>query len=378
MLIGFPQIAEAENGVRLTAEIVSDLGGRRMYYSLPLGYDHWFSTDRCDGFVVGLLFQAMALNEEIRTLSPMSSKLYHSLQEFLIPMLVQTFPHLHSIRIHPAALIDSVASGKGVASGFSGGIDSFACVVQHWAQEKQASHKISHVLFHNAGSHSTGDHEAARRLFRQRYETLKPFSEETDIPFVPMDSNVSELFPIDFIRMHPALNASFLLVIQQQFTRYYYASAYKYADCGVCYSDDAARLDPMAFHLYSTEGLDCVSTGAQLSRVEKTQLVTAFEPSRRYLNVCVDPAYEGRNCSICFKCRRTLMTLDLLDKAEEYREVFDLEKFRAKRNAYLVRLLRYKKGSFEAEIADLIRQKSDGPVKTVFGLRKWWDQWRWR
>ncbi len=191
-----------------------------MFYTLPAKLGDWFSTDRCDGFVVGLLFQAMAMNEEIRTEAPMSSKLYHSIQEFLIPMLVQVFPNLHPIRIHPAALIDEPASGKAVATGFSGGIDSFASVVQHWAREESPSHKVSHFLFHNAGSHSTGNPDDARRLFWQRYETLKPFAEEIGIPFVPVDSNVSELFTIDFIRMHPALNASFPLVLQQEFGRY--------------------------------------------------------------------------------------------------------------------------------------------------------------
>mgnify|MGYP003577444638 FL=1 len=103
-------------------------------------------------------------------------------------------------------------------------------------------------------------------------------------------------------------------------------------------------------------------------------MVTEFEPSRRYLNVCVDPAFEGRNCSVCFKCRRTLMTLELLGKAEDYREVFDLEKFRATKNSYLARVLRYKKGSFDAEIADLIRQKGSGAWQTLFTLRGQWDQ----
>lgn len=378
MLIGKPEIVSEGPHSELRANVRRGSDNLVLRYQVPAEHIGWLTADRCDGLVIGLLFQAMTMNEEIRTESPMSSKLYHSVQHFLIPMLVKAFPNLHPIRIHPASLTDEPAAGKGVATGFSGGVDSFASVAQHWANEESPDHKVSHFLFHNAGSHSTGNHDAARKLFWQRYETLKPFAEEAGIPFVAVDSNVSELFPIDFIRMHPALNASVLLVLQQQFGRYYYASTYKYADCGVNYSDDAARLDPMAFHLYSTEGLDCVSTGAQLSRVEKTRLVTEFEPSRRYLNVCVDPAFEGRNCSVCFKCRRTLMTLELLGKAEDYREVFDLEKFRATKNSYLARVLRYKKGSFDAEIADLIRQKGSGAWQTLFTLRGQWDQLAWK
>lgn len=378
MEIGELRIECSDNLTKIIALLRSGAEDLEVYFTLPSDYTHWFSTDRCDGFVVGLLFQAMARREDIRTELPMSSRLYHSLQEFFIPMMAQAFPDLHPIRILPASLVGYPSPARGVATGFSGGIDSFATVVQHLAREDSPSHKVSHFLFHNAGSHSTGDHEAARRLFWQRFETLKPFTDQVGIPFVAVDSNISEVFPIDFIGMHSALNASIPLILQNQFQRYYYASTYKYADCGVNRTDDIARFDPLAFHLFSTEGLDCVSTGSQMSRVEKTLLVSEYEPSKKFLNVCVDPAFEGKNCSVCFKCCRTLMTLELLGKAEAYRGVFDLEKFRAIKNDYLLRLLRYKRGSFESEIAELYREVGAGPMVRALRLRKMWDRLAWK
>jgi hypothetical protein len=366
MIIEHPVIEHKAQRVLLSSRIRCGDGDHNLFYALPAQYSEWFVTDRCDGFIVGLLFQAMARNEAIRTEAPVSSRLYHSLQGFFIPMMAQAFPNLHEIRILPAGLIDGPAPGAGVATGFSGGIDSFAGVVQHWERETFSSHKVSHFLFHNVGSHSTGDHGVARRLFYQRYGELKAFAEEAGIPFIPVDSNVSEIFPVDFIRMHPALNVSIPLVLQNQFKRYYYASTYKYADCGVDRTDDVARFDPLAFHLFSTEGLDCISTGGQMSRVEKTRMIADFEPSYRFLNVCVDPSYEGRNCSVCFKCCRTLMTLELLGVSERYRDVFDLDKFRRVRNRYLLKCLRAKSGSFEAEIATLFREKGKGPLRMAF------------
>jgi hypothetical protein len=366
MIIGHPTILSQGTKAILTAKISSSHGNHELFYALPAGFSDWFTTERSDGFVAGVLFQAMSLNEDIRTEAPVSSRLFHSLQGFFIPMMTQAFPSLHEIRILPASLVEDPAPGTGVATGFSGGIDSFASVIQHWERETSSSHKVSHLLYHNVGSHSTGDHGAARRLFNQRYEELKPFAEEAGIPFIPVDSNVSEIFPIDFIRMHPALNASIPLVLQNQFQRYYYASTYKYSDCGVNMADDVARFDPLAFHLFSTEGFDSVSTGGQMSRVEKTQMIADFEPSFRYLNVCVDPAYEGRNCSVCFKCCRTLMTLELLGISEKYNAVFNLDHFRRVRNRYLLKCLRAKSGSFEAEIAALFREKGKGPLRMAF------------
>ena len=377
IIVQQPAIDQYAKEARLSAKIDYGSESCQLVYSVPIEYGHWFTTDRCDGFVVGLLLQAMERHEDMIVEGPLSSRLFHSLQGFFIPMMAQAFPNLHPIKIIPSSLTDAPSGGNGVATGFSGGIDSFATVVQHWAREESPSHKVSHFLFHNAGSHSTGDPEAARRLFHQRYATLKPFAQEAEIPFVPVDSNVSEIFPIDFIRMHPTLNASIPLVLQNQFHRYFYASTYKYADCGVNKTDDIARFDPMAFHLLSTEGLDCVSTGCQMSRVEKTRLVASYEASRRHLNVCVDPAFEGRNCSVCFKCARTLLTLELLGCADAYQDVFDLNKFRQIRMKYLLKCLRYKPGSFEAEIAELIRQKGREPLAMAFKLRHLWDRLTW-
>jgi hypothetical protein len=113
----------------------------------------------------------------------------------------------------------------------------------------------------------------------------------------------------------------------------------------------------MAFHMLSTETLDSISTGGQLSRVEKTKLVAGYEMSRRFLNVCVDPSSEGRNCSTCIKCCRTLLTLDLFGLAERYSEAFDLKRFAQVRQRYIKKeVLRAPKGGFEYEILELARE----------------------
>ena len=356
-------VLDVENDVaRLSARITCDDGQpRELWYSLPAALKDWFITGRSDGFVVGLLHQAMERNEDIVTADPMSSRLWHGLQNIYIPMMTQAFPGLHPIKIIPASLTNEVKPARGVATGFSGGIDSFAAVVRHFARETSPDHRVTHFLFHNVGSH--GDKSAGddRRLFRQRYEIVQPFAREAGIPTVPVDSNLAYVFPINFLTMHHALNTSVLLVLQNQFHRYFYASTYQYADCGVAYTDDIARFDPFAFHLFSTETLDCISTGGEMSRVEKTRLVATYEPSHRFLNVCVNPAFEGRNCSDCFKCRRTMLTLELLGLDHLYHRVFDFKKFAGVRRQYLKSIILHKPHSFEAEIAD-----------AFYARRSWW------
>jgi hypothetical protein len=333
-----------------------------MWYELPKEYGHWFCTDRVDGFVVGFILQAMQMQKDIVTLAPLSSKLWHNLTHFFIPMMAKAFPNLHVIRILPSSLIESTTPATAVAGGFSGGIDSFAAIVDHFVNEQSPNYRMSHFLFHNVGSHGDKDYQAARTMFRLRYETLREYPVLVDVPFVPVDTNIHEIVPTEFVKTYITLNASVPLVLQNNFRKYFYASSYKNEDCGVNKTDIVGRFDPIAFHMLSTETLECISTGGQLSRVEKTKLVAGYDMSRRFLNVCISESSEGKNCSTCIKCCRTLLTLDLFGLAGRYSEVFDLKRFAEVRRHYIKKeVLRAPKGGFEYEILELAREICNEP-----------------
>lgn len=360
--INAPVLRELPTSVRLASVLEFDDRSVEMWYEVPKEYAHWFSTDRADGFVVGFILQAMQMQNDIVTLAPMSSKLWHNLTLFFIPMMAKAFKNLHVIRLIPSSLIETTTPATAVAGGFSGGIDSFAAIVDHFVNEQSLNYRISHFLFHNVGSHGDKNYQAARTMFRQRYETLREYPVLVDVPFVPVDTNIHEIVPTEFVKTYITLNASVPLVLQNHFKKYFYASSYKNEDCGVNKTDIVGRFDPMAFHMLSTETLECISTGGQLSRVEKTKLVAGYEISRRFLNVCIDESTEGKNCSTCIKCCRTLLTLDLFGLAGFYSEVFDLKRFAEVRLRYIKKeVLRAPKGGFEYEILELAREICNEP-----------------
>lgn len=360
-----PVLHERDASARLVSILEFDGRFVEMWYEVPREYAHWFSTDRADGFVVGFILQAMQMQKDIVTLAPLSSKLWHNLTHFFIPMMAKAFPNLHVIRIFPSSLIETTTPATAVAGGFSGGIDSFAAIVDHFVNEQSPSHRMSHFLFHNVGSHGDKDYQAARTMFRQRYETLREYPVLVDVPFVPVDTNIHEIVPTEFVKTYITLNASVPLILQNHFSKYFYASSYKNEDCGVNKTDIVGRFDPIAFHMLSTETLDCISTGGQLSRVEKTKLVAGYEMSRRFLNVCIAESSEGKNCSSCIKCCRTLLTLDLFGLAGRYSEVFDIKRFAEVRRRYIKKeVLRAPKGGFEYEILELAREIGKEPWAT--------------
>lgn len=65
-----------------------------------------------------------------------------------------------------------------------------------------------------------------------------------------------------------------------------------------------------------------ISTGGSLDRITKTKTIADYAPAYKYLNVCVT-AIE--NDSTCFKCVRTMLTLDALGKLDKFSAVFDVQ-----------------------------------------------------
>ena len=219
------------NVARLLLSASFSFGGEshRLWYSRPVEHARWFSTDRFDGFVVALLLCATRSAEDLQVEGPMSSRLWHSLNGSYIPMVAKVFG-LPAIKLTAAALLEQETSAQGVATGFSGGIDSFAAIIQHFV-------RIPHLLSGSATCSSTMWAPTVTTWVPavRRRQTVPgpcsssdsrgcgPLAEELGLPLVCVDSNISEVVPIDFLRMHHALNVAVPLVLQNQFQRYFYA-----------------------------------------------------------------------------------------------------------------------------------------------------------
>ena len=54
------------------------------------------------------------------------------------------------------------------------------------------------------------------------------------------------------------------------------------------------------------------------------------------MHVCLSKPY---NCGICSKCRRTLVTLDLIDKLDNFSQVFDINYYKEHKHDYYYWLL---------------------------------------
>jgi hypothetical protein len=324
-----------------------------LWFSVGREHEEWLTPETADAFVVAMLLSAMMNKEDIHVDGVMSEKLFYNLTKHYMRIIASSFPSLSPVGIIPEGLTSTIYNlgSGGVATGFSGGIDSFCVLADHLFGPVPAGFKVTHLLFNNVGSHGVG----GRRLFGERYNRILPLVRELGLPIIVTDSNLDELLSLDFLTSHMPRNLAVPLLFQKLIRRFYYASAYRYEDCFVGPTDSMGYSDPMAVHLLSTESTECISSGCQYSRVEKTMRVAEIRASYKYLDVCVSPEAAG-NCSVCWKCARTILTLEILGRLGDYKAVFDLDKYRQIRSRYVTEVLS-SSDPLQKEIVELAKER---------------------
>ncbi len=294
---------------------------QELWYSVDKKYANLVS-DTLDAPLVALLLPAMKAGEDIYIDGTVSKRLYYNLSNSLQTILTSVIPNLKKVSIYPSTMQDNKHLAPGVATGFSAGIDSFSVLGDHHYQEQPEGFQLTHLLYNNIGAHTRG----GEKLFRERYRRLIQTTEEKiGLPFIAINSNLAKFYKsFSFTRTHTLRNASVALLLQNGIGRFMYASAFHYKDVFVDTTHDIAHSDPIVLPLLSTNSLDILSTGGEYTRTEKTAKVAEIKDSYNCLDVCVAVKDNDNNCSICWKCKRTLLTLDIVGNVDKYGKVFDL------------------------------------------------------
>ena len=370
MLIGKPVARRTAEETVLSAKVSFQGREEECFYSVPAKYADFADTESSNCFLVGMLYPAMRYGEDIHVEGTVSARLLYNLNEYLVPLMASCDERLKRIKMTAGATDDRGCQDvKAVGTGFSGGIDSFATIHEHYARPTPDGFKITHLFFFNVGAHGIpkceGDLAALEKKFHARYEKLAGFPREVGMPFVPVNSNVHLFHPWGHLEVATLATVSAVMFLQKGIRRYYLASAghpYKHLWHYLGASlrpDDIAYLNPMLLPWLSTESLDLVDDGTFYDRSEKTVLVADYEPASRYLNVCCSHDTLDTNCSICDKCCRTLLTLEILGKADVFRSAFDIGKYRreARRLFIASTIVNAKKEMFLEHLMDLARER---------------------
>jgi hypothetical protein len=367
IIVEKPKVKQNVNEIVISFTFSIDGLSQNLWYSVPLEYKEYLVIERLDTALVGLLFLGLQRGEDIHIKGGISSRLFYTLNHYLIDALVLGNKNFQKIKISAEELNSSSLNVGNIAgTGLSCGIDSLATYFNHSTEKEPFA--IEYFTFFNVGSHGDFGGDKSRRIFNRRLRAVEKFAHREGKKIIPVDSNLSEILRMNFQQTHTLRNVCAVLLLQKLFKNYYYASAYR-LDYFRLNPFDTSDSDIFNLSMLSTESTAIFSSVANMTRIERTELVSQRSETYDILDVCtnLEENAEVLNCTNCEKCLRTALTLDLLGKLNLYERVFDLKKYKVQKDAYVGKLLSTKKSSLlNREICDLLYEKDEIKLKHFY------------
>lgn len=332
--IGIPQVKSDATTATLFTNISINGDSQKVWFKVDKKYEDYLCYERGDAFVIAVLNYAMRNHHDIESEAPLTEDLYYNMDKHLVDAIAQYNCKFYRPQITAEVASDPLPCAGAVGTGISCGVDSLhALACQTLMAFKK--HNITHLTFNNVGSHGVG--EQAEQLYRQRLARPRKFAEEYGFEFVPNDSNLQNIVEQNHFKTHTYSSMFAVYCLQKLYSVYYYASAgYKYHEFTLYDTLDSGSYEMLSLPLLSTRNLRVYSEGEGMSRMTKLQSVVKYEPSYKYLNVCLK---EGNNCGVCEKCVRTLLELDALGALDKYKAVFNIDYYRQNKKWYLMQML---------------------------------------
>ena len=330
-----------------------------LWYRVKPEFGKYFCDDRADSFIVTFFTFAMERNFDLHSLYPVSEKLWYQLTTQVMPQLAVTSKGIgHEIKIIADKVSEPYQNERGVGTGMSCGVDSFATLYEYTELCNIPEYKITHLTHFNVGAHhgQTGsfDPELQRKLYKKDVAMVQRFCDKYGYKLIAVDSNLTEVLDsffgyLNFSNTHTYRNIGVVLILQRLFSKYYYSPAVN-LDHFVCRLEgDTAYYEKWLLPNLSTETTSFYNSNKNWTREEKLKQIVNFPQSYNWLKVCVK---SDVNCCKCVKCMRTILGLEAIGKTELYAKAFDqriVESSREQLKTYM--LCQVKKGDqFYTEI----------------------------
>ena len=347
-----PYLISHKNTSRLICDLLIDESEiYSVWFEVESQYSKYLCTELIDGIVVNILLYCMENGHDIKSDIPISERLFYHLDKNLIPAISKYINKYKRIKIY-APLTNLKFSGKGVGTGISGGVDSFYTILKNY-NKQTTSFNVTHLCFFNAGASGNYGGDAARDLFYKRLEQIKPIANNFNLPLIYVDTNINELLHQEHVKSHTFRSLAIPLLLQKLFFVYYYASGYSFKKTEIDFNNPA-KYDLLTTHYLSNENITFYSCGGETERIGKVETIANNEIAQKYLNVCIS---DYSNCSMCNKCKRTIMNLYALNQLENFRKVFDFEIFKKWKKQYIGYILsNYKEDTYNREIVEKMKE----------------------
>ncbi len=358
LIIKIPQLTGEEDGFRLSFPLQGASAPELHFHFRNV--ERSFLCETLEPALVALLIPAMLEGRDLHLAGPVSPELWFRMQHYLIPLIRAIIPAARDIAIIAEEFRPQAPRTDGaVLTGLSNGVDSMHVCANHLGLDQPAGMRLTHFIFHDVGSHGAAGDPMTKVRARRRLEQSQESSGAMGLPLIAASSNMGDFHTLPYHQTHTLRSAAVAFALSGGVSRFLYASASPYPSIHVRKSHTIAPFDAITLPLLRSESLECFSVGAACTRVQKTAQLADYPYAQRFLNVCVT---DHSNCSRCWKCARTLFTLDLLGAAGNFGEVFDLDAYRKIRSRFVSHVLASAPvTALSRELTDLMRERGFHP-----------------
>lgn len=343
-----------------------------MWFSVDDKFADSFSPEVGDAFLVALLSIAMKRGEDIKVDVPVSPHLLFHIRHSIMPMLLHVIPGSSVPVIHATSKGVPTYHPTAVGTGCSLGVDSFSSILSHLDPNCPEEYKLTHLAIFNCGQLGDMDFEAAEKDLYEKVKVVKPLAKEIGLELIAVNSNINDFYKdsgVSLLQSFVQRTLSIPLALQKLFRAYAMASSYP-TNTFILWDHDVSMAAAALVPLLSSESLEFINSTPMMSRVDKTRYIADSIYVKKYLDVCWAAQSKNsdakstlwmgktkKNCGKCDKCLRTLFTLELLGKKDEYAEIFDFNEYVKYRNKFIIKCIGYRdKNVFSKELCVLMKK----------------------
>lgn len=315
--------------VRVSAAIEVETHGAASLFPEQLWYE--FPEDVCDGLRVtsdgmaaAVLLLASSLGERLKLTEAISPRLLYGMEEYLRVFNCWFPARFPIIPIEPSSrAVGLLPSSKGVATAFSGGVDSSYTLWTHLPErEKHEGYRLSHAVFIHGLDIPLSD-EITFNVASRAYEAML---QQVGVRLLTVRTNARQFTTgLPWELAHGAILLSVPLLLGRLLQRFFVPASTTYVDVGEWGSD------PLVDHLLSTETLDIVHDGASAYRVDKVRAISTWPLVYSHLRTCWEKPNKLLNCCHCYTCHITMGALEAetaLKRFETFPLPLDAERVR--------------------------------------------------
>lgn len=265
-------------------------------------YNLWYKTNASinqssDIFLAASIIPSMWMNENIEIKERISPFLYSNIDK-IQNILCDWYPEANKISVNSTLGYDKYTDNRKVACFFTGGVDSFYTLMKHIDE-------IDVIIYVHGFDAWLYETEYLSMVSKHMNQVAKEMNKE----IIEVESNIhpfgDKYVNWGFQYFGSAL-ASVAILLSSNIRKVYIGSG-----------KDSNNLIPCGSHpdldyLWSTENVEIVHDGCEATRLDKIKSIIHNESALNHLRVCFDRTNGLYNCSVCEKCIRTMISLNLL------------------------------------------------------------------